>query len=103
MYKRQVFDVAVQQIIPQLIRSHHGTIVLALRCGGAQVRDAHRAFRGKQRLAGEIAHITGHAARFQRVHHGGRIHQLAPGKVQDAHAVLHLGNEAVVHLSLIHI
>ena len=86
-----VADVAVQQVIPQFIGSHHGAVLLAFGGGSAQVRRAHHIAAAQQSLGGEVGEVTGQLAVVQRVQQGGLVHQLAAGVVQQACALLHAG------------
>ena len=87
----RVGDVAVAQVVAQLLRGHNGAVVLGFGGGGAQVRGADDAGLAQQLLGGKVGHVGRHLAAFQRVEDGRVVHQLAAGVVQHLDAVLAQG------------
>ena len=81
-------DVAVLQIVAQFGGGHHGAVGLAFGGTGAQVRRAVHTLDAQQFLSREVAEVLRHLAGVHGVQQGLRVHQLAAGKVQHAHAVL---------------
>ena len=87
----RVGNIAVFEVIADLLRCHDGAVVLGFRSGSAQVRGADDARLAQQGLGGEIGHVTGDLARLHGVQQGGGVHQLAAGVVQDPDAILAQG------------
>ena len=85
-----VADVAVAEIIHNLPRGHNRALFLRLRRCGAEVREADNVFPPDELRVREVGHI----ARDLPALNGGKervvVHKLAAGKVQYAHAGLHL-------------
>src|SRR5699024_6597161 len=87
----RVGDVAVAQVVAQLLGGHDGAVVLGLGGGGAQMGGADDAGPAQQLFGGKVGHVGGDLAAFQRVQDGRVVHQLAPGVVQHLDAVLAQG------------
>ena len=58
----RVGNIAVAQVIAQLLCCHDGAVVLGFRGGSAQVRGAHDAGLAQNGLSGEVGHVAGHLA-----------------------------------------
>ena len=82
-------DVAVFQIIPQLVHSHGGTVLLTLRGGCAQMGQGNNMGCCQQAVIGEIGNVGSHLAGIQRGQHGLVVHDLAAGQIDDPDAPLH--------------
>ena len=95
-----VYDVAVLQVVLELVYRHDRAVVLALRGGGAQVGDGDDVFQPQEAVVGEVGGVGRALAALQGGDEGGRVHQVAPGKVEDAHAVLHLPQGFGTHHAL---
>ena len=87
----RVGNVAVAQVVAQLLRRHDGAVVLGFRGGSAKVRGAHDAGMAENGFGGEVGHVAGHLAAVHGFQQGGGVHQLAAGVVQDLDAVLAQG------------
>ncbi len=86
-----VFDVAVAEIVGELARGHDGALLLALRGGGADVRHGDDVGDADDAVVREIGDVAGDLAGVDAGDQRLVVHQLAAGEVDDAHAVLHLG------------
>ena len=84
-----VLDVAVEQIVIDLVCAHDRAAVLALGRAGAQVRHDDHVLSPDQSLVGKIGDIARDLARLDRGKHVLVAHDLATRLVDDAHAVLH--------------
>ena len=82
-------DVAVFEVILQLVRGHDGAVVLAFRRGGTEVRQADRVLDPEQVIRREIGDIGRDLAGGQRREQRAVIDQTAAGEIEDAHAVFH--------------
>ena len=89
-----VFDVAVFQVVPQLLRRHDGAVLLALRGGGPQVGHGHHVGVGHQLVGGEVGDVGRHLPRIQGGEQGLVVHDAPPGQVDNPDAGLH-GGESV--------
>ena len=87
----RVGDVAVFQVVTDLLRGHHGAVVLGFRGGSAQVRGAHDAGLAQDGFRREVGHVAGHLAGIHGLQQGGSVHQLTAGIVQDLDPVLAQG------------
>ena len=94
MHLRQVDrvgNVAVAQVIAQLLRRHDGAVVLGFRGGSTKVRGSHDAGTAQNGLRGEVGHVAGHLAVVHGFQQGGGVYQFAAGVVQNLDAVLAQG------------
>ena len=87
-----VLDIAVFQIVLQLVGGHDGAVVLALRGGRPQVGQGRHVGSGQQPVVGEVGGVAGHLAGLQGGDEVAVVHQPAPCQVDDPHPVLHLGD-----------
>lgn len=87
----RVGDVAVLEVIADLLHGHCGTVVLGLRRGSTQMRGADDAGLAQNGLSGEVGHVAGDLAGLHGLQQGCGVHQLTAGIVQDLHAVLAQG------------
>ena len=91
-----VADVAVFQIVLELIHRHNGAVLLTLRGRGAQVRHGHHMGGAHQAVIGEVGDVSSHPAGVQSRQHGVVVHNLAPGQVDEPNAPLHGGDSRLV-------
>ena len=87
----RVGNVAVAQVIAQLLCCHDGAVVLGFRGGSAKVRGAHDAGTAQNVFGGEVGHVAGHLTAVHGLQQGDGVHQLAAGVVQNLDAVLAQG------------
>ena len=85
----RVLDVAVLQIVLQLLGRHDGAVLLALRRGGPQMGDGHHVLAPQDFAVGEVGDVAGHLAAVQGGQHVVVVDQGAPRQVEDAYAALH--------------
>ncbi len=69
----RVGDVAVLQVVAQLVGHHDGAVVLGLARAGAQVRQRDDTGVAQQRRAGEIADVAAELPGIERAEHGGFV------------------------------
>ena len=87
-----VADIAVFQIIHDLFHGHHGAVVLGFLGAGAQMRNHNTSLLACRGGIGKIGHIAGNLAALQTLQHIFFVGQKISGKVQQYHALLHLGD-----------
>ena len=84
----RVGDVAVLEVVAELLGGHDRAVVLGLRGGSAQMRRADDARTAQQSFRGEVGHIAGHFAGVKGFQQGVGVHQLTAGVVQQLDTVL---------------
>ena len=83
----RVGDIAVLEVVADLLRGHDGAVVLRFRGGRAQMRRADDARTAQQGLGGEVGHVAGHLAGVEGLQQGVGVDQLAAGIVQQLDTV----------------
>ena len=84
-----VLDIAILQVICQLLHRHHRAVVLGLLCGSAQMGKQDNPLHVCNLWIGKIADIVAHLSGIQSCRHIIVIDQGIPGEVEDYHPVLH--------------
>ena len=82
-----VGDIAVEQVVGQLVGGHNGAVFLAFGGGSAQMGDTGDPGHAQQLVAGEVGDIGRHPAAGQSRQQSVVVHQFAPGEIEDADAV----------------
>ena len=96
-----VFDIAVDEIIIQLVRCHNGGFLFAFRRAGAQMRHADHVLHADQALVREVRDIFSDLAGGQRIEHRVIIDDFGAGFIDDAHALFHFRERGLSdHLSV---
>ena len=75
----RVSNVAVFQVIADLLCRHHGAVILCFRCGRSQMRCADDPRLAQQCLTREIGHIGADLSGLHRFQQSIVVYQLAPG------------------------
>ena len=83
----RVGDIAVLEVVADLLRGHDGAVVLRFRGGRAQMGRADDARTAQQGLGGEVGHVAGHLAGVEGLQQGVGVDQLAAGIVQQLDTV----------------
>ena len=87
-----VLDIAVLQIVDQLVGCHNGAVILAFLRGSTQVRNSHDTLDTDGVLGGEIRYVGCNLTVCDSGLKIGRIDQIRTGQIDDAHTGLHLGD-----------
>ena len=86
----RVSDVAVVQIVLELIHCHNGTVLFRFLRGGPQVGQDHGVFHSDGNGVGKIGDVGSDLAGLQSLGHGLFVHKSVSGKIEEMNAVLHL-------------